>query len=90
VVSDEQLARWGRIEANLRRVVGAVEPADDRRQIEEYLDHNELGLAFEDIVSALLDCKAELTEDMQQALKAAAEEMGLGRDPAWRALRNEQ
>jgi hypothetical protein len=55
VASDEQLARWGRIEANLRRVVGAVEPADHRRQIEEYLDHNELGLAFEDIVSALLD-----------------------------------
>jgi hypothetical protein len=50
-MSDELRAKWQRVDGHLRAALAAVDLADfDREQVAEFLDHNELGVAFEWIV----------------------------------------
>ena len=81
MASRELIESWARSEQLLREARAAL-PADaaltfheDLQQFEEFLDHNELGLA--------LDCLRSITEEanytvaaLTQALSAAAVNMG--------------
>ena len=53
---------------------------------EEFLDHNELGLAFETLVNALLETGSIPSPEAHTHLAAAADEMGLQDDADWRHL----
>jgi hypothetical protein len=88
---DDQHARWGRIESWLRSVLSevALAPAD-RRQAEEYLDHNELGVAFQHIVAALAEHGEPVTLTVKSMLADAAADMDLHNDPDWRFVRDLQ
>jgi hypothetical protein len=87
MTSDELRAKWRRTEAYLRAALAAVDlPDHDRQQIEEFLDHNELGVAFEWLVSRLAEAHASLPTELHSNLAAAASETGLEDNPDWRAL----
>jgi hypothetical protein len=64
-----------------------LEPAD-RGQAEEYLDHNELGLAFQQIVAALAERGEPVTPKVKRTLADAAADMGLHDDAGWRFVRD--
>jgi hypothetical protein len=80
-------AKWERVEGHLRNALAEVDlgPAD-RVQVEEFLDHNELGVAFEWIVSGLAQRDLAMPNDARQHLAAASTEMGLEDNPDWRRL----
>jgi hypothetical protein len=88
---DDQHARWRRIESWLRSVLSevALAPAD-RRQAEVYLDHNELGVAFQHIVAALAEHGEPVTLTVKRMLADAAADMGLHNDRDWRFMRDLQ
>lgn len=84
---EELHASWRRTEANLRDAVSHQELPDDlRRLVLEFVDHNELGVAFEMLVSALVEAEANLDRRAREVLAAAAHEMGLERNDDWIAL----
>jgi hypothetical protein len=58
----------------------------DRSRVEEYLDHNELGLAFQDIVAALAERGEPVTPTVKRTLAHAAADIGLFNDSDWRRL----
>ena len=85
--SDELRDRWRRVEAHLRAALALVEvEPETRRWTDEYLDHNELGLAFQTLASALADAGTTLPPTAREHLGAAAAEMGLDDDGDWRRL----
>lgn len=54
---DELIAHWNRVEtlllsarAQLEDVLVSAEPAVDTTLFQEFIDHNELGLAYEELV----------------------------------------
>jgi hypothetical protein len=53
---------------------------------EEFLDHNELGLAFETLVHALVDGGTTLPPEARSHLAAAAKDMGLQDNADWQIL----
>jgi hypothetical protein len=72
--TDEMIASWAATEADLRWVLAHSRvPADAARWVTEYLDHNELGLAYEVLVDNLQGPSPEL----QERLRSAATRMGL-------------
>lgn len=86
-MTDELRARWERTEAHLRAAITSVDlPGTDRVQVEEFLDHNELGVAFEWIVSVLREARAVLPTDTLSHLSAAAAEIGLEDNSDWQAV----
>jgi hypothetical protein len=86
-MNDDLRHLWARVEAHLRAALAAVKLSDsDRRQVEEFLDHNELGVAFQWTVTALADANVTLAPDVRDHLAAAASEMNLTADPDWRRL----
>jgi hypothetical protein len=86
-VSEDRLSLWARVEDHLRVALAAVElPPADRRQVEEFVDHNELGLAFQWMVAALADEGTSVSTDTRAHLAAAAADMDLSEDPDWRRL----
>jgi hypothetical protein len=86
-MGDELRAKWQRSETHLRMALAAPDlPNPDRKQIEEFLDHNELGVAFECIVSVLGEAQASVPTEARSHLAAAASEMGLEDNPDWRGL----
>ena len=88
---EEQLARWQRVEDELRGVLkatGPALPASDRAQVEEYLDHNELGLAWELLVESLVNYDLKIAPPVRDRLKSAATlmDLDLAPQPMWRRL----
>jgi hypothetical protein len=85
--SDDLLKLWARVERHLREALPVVAiDASTRRLTEEFLDHNELGLAFETLVGALLETCTAPTAEVQSHLVLAASEMGLQGDADWQLL----
>jgi hypothetical protein len=85
--SDDLLKLWARVEGHLRAAVSTVEvDASTRRLTEEFLDHNELGLAFQILVGALAESGVTPPPEAQSHLEAAATEMGLQDDADWQLL----
>jgi hypothetical protein len=85
--SEDLLKLWARVEGHLRGALSVVEvDASTRRMSEEFLDHNELGLAFQTLVGALADGGTTPPPAAHTHLAAAAAEMSLQDDPDWRRL----
>jgi hypothetical protein len=86
-VPDDLLSLWARVDAHLRAALAAVDIGEsDRSEVEDLLDHNELGSAFEWIVAALVEAGGVVSSDARKHLAAAASDMGLSGDPDWRRL----
>jgi len=84
---DDLIELWERVEAHLRGALPLVEvEPSTRRMTEEFLDHNELGLAFQWLVGALADSGNTAPPEAHAHLEAAAAEMGLQDDADWRRL----
>ena len=74
---DDQIKRWQESERDLRAVLAATDlPPAAALQVEEYLDHNELGLAFEGIVCEADACQTAVSGESLDRLRAAVERMG--------------
>ncbi len=75
---DELRASWARVEADLLAVLDSVEVTDRaRRWVLEFLDHNELGLAFEFLVDDLVESEVQLDDITFERLERVAREMGV-------------
>jgi hypothetical protein len=84
---DQLLALWERADRAIRAALDAVQLDERvRGEVLEYLNVNELGLAFQWLVESLADAGADVSEAVLQHLAAAAREMSLEDDPAWRRL----
>lgn len=84
---DDLLKLWARVESHLRDALTLVEvEPPTQRMTEEFLDHNELGLAFQTLVGALGDSASSPTPAAHAHLEAAAVEMDLQDDADWRRL----
>ncbi len=59
-----------------------------RAQVEEFLDHNELGVAFEWTVSLTAEHGLALSDDAREHLAAAAAEMHLETNADWQRLQS--
>lgn len=85
--SDELQASWRRTEAHLREALAQQNfPDDVRRLAVDFIDHNELGVAFECIVSSLVENDTPLAPLTRESLAAAAREMGLEGKEDWDEL----
>ena len=74
---EDQISRWQESERDLRAVLAATDlPAPAALQVEEYLDHNELGLAFQAIVFELDARQTVVSAKAVERLRAAVERMG--------------
>lgn len=71
--------QWARTETELRAALSNVRPSIDRQsvsRVEDYLEHNELGLAMDALVDAALASEASaLPEGTVERLCAASVEM---------------
>lgn len=74
--------------AALRDVIANLRPSD-HAQIEEFLDHNELGVAWEWLVEALALAQAPISYPTKERLERAAALMALDLDqqPNWQQLK---
>jgi hypothetical protein len=74
-----QQAKWERVEAELRAALAEMRSAIDGAsagRVEEFLDHNELGLAMDTLVDAALKSAARaLPGEAINMLRAATAEM---------------
>jgi hypothetical protein len=87
VASEELNASWERTERHLRAALARQGlPQDAAATAVEYIEHNEFGVAFEFVVSVLVERGAALDPEARQAFAAAAAEMGLQANPDWIAL----
>jgi hypothetical protein len=69
-------ALWDRVGGELRAVLSDVEVGEKLRcQVLEFLEVNELGLAFQTLVAALADARADLGPSVLDRLAVAAREM---------------
>lgn len=83
----ERQAKWERIDAHLRTAIADVDLGiTHHAQLEEFLDHNELGVAFEWIVSVISERQLAISEAVRQHLAAAATEMHLEGNSDWQHL----
>jgi hypothetical protein len=75
----EQQAKWERVETELRAALAEMRSAIDgpsAGRVEEFLDHNELGLAMDTLVDAALESAArDLPGEPIDMLRAASAEM---------------
>lgn len=70
---------WAHTEAQLRTALAEARVVDTARAlVEEFLDHNELGLAFDTLVDTLVDALAggDTTTPVRRALNTAATLIG--------------
>jgi hypothetical protein len=85
---DSQQEIWARIEGWLREALRSVQLAQpDNDGAVEYLNHNELGLAFEVVVQALVERGRPVTAHELRLLWDAAADMNLSGDATWKRLR---
>ena len=86
-VGRERREQWARTEAELRAALAGVRSEIDLEsvsQVEEYLDHNELGLAMDALVDAALASETSaLPESTAEHLRNASVEMEGHRPDAW-------
>jgi hypothetical protein len=86
-VGPDRSEQWVRTEAQLRAALADARPAidpDAARWVEEYLDHNELGLAMDAFVEAALASEASaLPEGTLDHLRAASADMEGYQPEAW-------
>jgi hypothetical protein len=74
---DDQIDRWKATERDLRAALAATGLAPTAAlQVEEYLDHNELGLAFEALVFDLDQQRPGVPPETLSRLRSAVERMG--------------
>ena len=74
---DRQIGRWTAIEEDLRAArAGTDVSRDAAKRVEEYLDHNELGPAFETLVVELDQFGVEPSGEEIERLRSAADRMG--------------
>jgi hypothetical protein len=84
---DDAVTTLQRIEGWLRQTLQHARLAeDDESIITEFLDHNELGLAFEHMVELLAERDAPLARSDLEALGSAAWDMALTDNTAWKHL----
>ena len=87
---DDLIASWAETERDLRGAVAQVEIGPDASSsVSEYLDHNELGLAFATLVESLDQLGANPPAAAMEHLRAANERMDSPPDghDAWERLR---
>jgi hypothetical protein len=87
---DELAASWAETERDLRAALAQVDVgADVSRWVTEYLDHNELGLAFATLVEALDQRSVAPPRASLESLAAAYERMKRPSDgaEAWARLK---
>lgn len=85
--SEHLIKLWARVEAHLRDALTLVDVEPSTRSLtEEFIDHNELGLAFQTLAGALADNATTPPPPVYAHLEAAAAEMNLQDDPDWRRL----
>jgi hypothetical protein len=74
---DDQIERWQESERDLRAVLAAADlPPAAALQVEEYLDHNELGLAFEAIVFEVDAGRTTVSAETLDRLRATVKRIG--------------
>jgi hypothetical protein len=84
---DQLLALWKRADRDIRAALDGVRLDERvRADVLEYLEVNELGLAFQWLVESLADAGADVHETVLTHLAAAGREMGLEDEPGWRRL----
>ena len=87
MTSDGLRASWERTERHLRAALAGLELAGElRAQVVEFIEHNELGVAFEWLVYALAERATRLDDEVRERLGAAAVEMGLEENSDWLRL----
>jgi len=76
---------WARVESDLRAALSlstGLVPKETALWVEQFLDHNELGLGFEALVDALLEVnRVTLPDGVYPALVRARDEMQLSYEP---------
>jgi hypothetical protein len=86
-VGRERRGQWARTALQLRAALALLRPSiepDSTRSAEEYLDHNELGLALDTLVEAALASDADrLPEGTVEHLRTASAEMDGYQPDAW-------
>ena len=72
---EELEARWACLKAGIRGLLAGLAglPADQRAWIEECLDHNELGLAFESLCHTLVASQVPIAASQHDELLALQE-----------------
>jgi hypothetical protein len=71
------MKRWRESERDLRAALAAIDlPRERALQIEEYLDHNELGIAWEALISELDARQTTLPSDALAHMRSALERIG--------------
>jgi hypothetical protein len=87
VADAEQQAAWARAEADLRAVLAEMRPAIDAASatwVDEFLDHNELGVAMDTLVDAALASPAAGFPDAAiEHLRSASAQMAGYVPDAW-------
>ena len=75
---NDLVEQWAETERDLRQaLVGvATDLSETSSQVSEFLDHNELGLAFELIVYELDRLEVNPPDETLERLRSAAERMG--------------
>jgi hypothetical protein len=74
---DELIERWGATERDLRAALALTDVRQTAAlQIEEYLDHKKLGLAFEALVFELDERRMGVSTKTVAQLQAAVERIG--------------
>jgi hypothetical protein len=82
---------WDRVERELRAALALVRhdlSPGNVELVEEFLHHNELGLAFDFIVDELLERDAKPSQPAFDHLQRAANEMEVSNDARWSRFAN--
>ena len=79
--------RWERAERHLRTALPEVDLPDAHGPlVADFVEHGELGLAFEWMVEVIANSQLELTKNARRHLSGAAAELGLRANRDWRRL----
>jgi hypothetical protein len=73
------LALWGVLEERLGSLVTSIAGLPDisRESIRDYVDHNEFGIAFEEVIDAISDMELLLNQEQLQEMAHLASLMAL-------------
>jgi hypothetical protein len=81
------VALWARVDGELRTALAALDVSDEvKGWVLEFLDANELGVAFQTLVEALVMGSAEVSDQALDGLARVSRDVGLEDDPAWLRL----
>jgi hypothetical protein len=77
---DNLQKHWETLDGLLRQSLDDVRsllPAQDARSVEEFIEHNEFGLAYEWLMDTLDECSISIDEATSSRLREAAQLMEL-------------